>query len=539
MQADYIIKSNHIFSGNSKGKFSGIVAIKDEKIVYCGSDHSVIENDAQILDYSEQTVLPGFIDAHAHVYMSVLQYTGEVGVISGTSEEACVQEALAYAKNSLDSEWIVTSGWYLPMWEKQVLPTKESLDKAFPNRAVAMMSGDGHTMWLNSKALEKLGITKESIPPEGGSYEKNANGELTGVLYETAGFKASIEILESKKKNANSAYKKFLDHLAKNGVTGICDVSAMAVEGADQINSEIYKDLLERDELTARIYMFPTITDNLNRPMELRKEYSNSFLQFAGVKQFFDGVSSTHTAYLLEPYSNAYFERDCGKPVIETTRIEKYILSAIENDMNIKLHTIGDKAIHLALDYFEKAEKIYGKKTCLHHSLEHLENIEEQDIRRLAELNIIASMQPGHALIDPEGIERDLGLERTKQMWAYRQMLDNGVTIAFGTDSPIIDTIPLLTIYYAVTRQNVDGLPKGGWEPHQKITLAEALIAHTAGAAASCGRIEDVGTLEAGKLADIIILDKNIFEIDAKELLKTNVIRTIVNGRTIYTTSKN
>lgn len=147
-------------------------------------------------------------------------------------------------------------------------------------------------------------------------------------------------------------------------------------------------------------------------------------------------------------------------------------------------------------------------------------------------------MQPGHALIDPEGIESDLGTGRTKLMWAFRQMLDNGIKLAFGTDSPIIDTNPLLTIYYAITRQNVDGLPKNGWESHQKITLDEALIAHTAGSAASCGKIEDLGTLEVGKLADITILDRNIFEIDVEELLRTNVIRTIVNGCTTYNTSK-
>jgi predicted amidohydrolase YtcJ len=191
------------------------------------------------------------------------------------------------------------------------------------------------------------------------------------------------------------------------------------------------------------------------------------------------------------------------------------------------------------LNIFEKAEKKYGKKPHIQHTLEHLENIQEADIKRLHSLNVIASMQPAHALIDPTGIENDLGLGRAKLMWTFRDMLDSGVTLAFGTDSPVVEANALRTLYYAVTRENLEGKPEGGWQPHQKITLEEALIAHTYGSARAAKRENELGTLEVGKLADIIVLDRNILEKDPKELLDTKVQLTMTNGQIVYHTLSN
>ncbi|AZV57680.1 amidohydrolase [Clostridium sp. AWRP] len=538
-KADVVLKSNHIFTGTSKEVMEGIVAVKDNKIIYVGSASyldELTDEHTKIYDYGDQIIIPGFHDAHVHTLMSALMFDKKILPIEGFSEQECVDAIGDFADRFGEDEWVITTGWYLPVWENKVLPTKASLDAVYPNRPVAMLSGDCHALWLNSTGLKKLGITEESTPPVGGKYGKDEQGHLTGVFFETAAFSATSEILESNDDCLLNAYIKFQNHLAENGITSICDVSMMPVEGRDQLKDDIYQKLLDEDLLKVRVNMFPTITKNLERPLKMRENYKGTMLKFGGTKQFFDGVSSTHTAYLSEPYSNAYFEGDNGRTTIDPKDMEDLIMSAVENDMSIRIHTIGDGAIHLALGSFEKAEKKYGRKPNLQHTLEHLENIQKEDIKRLADLHVIASMQPGHCLIDPAGIEKDLGLERSKLMWTFRDMLDSNVTLAFGTDSPIIDTIPLLTIYYAVTRENVQGEPEGGWEPHQKISVEEALIAHTYGSACAAGRGNELGTLEKGKLADITVIDRDVVNLSPKELLNAKICFTMTNGKVVYKT---
>lgn len=536
-KADTILISNYIFTSTDKETMAGIVAVKDDKIIYVGNTTKIdalSDKKTKVIDYTDKFIMPGFIDAHVHFLTSSLFEAGTVKVINGTSEQECVEAIGDFADKWKEDEWIVTFGWYLPVWEKQVLPTKSSLDAVYPERPVAMLAGDMHTVWLNTKGLEKLGITEDSVPPTGGEYAKDENGNLTGLLFETAGLTATSDIFQFEDELILDAYRKFIKYLVEHGVTTVCDMSPSAIADYDQINDKLYKKLLDNGELKVRINMYPTLIDDLSRAKEMRKNYQDSMLKFSGLKQFFDGVSGTHTAYLSEPYSNAYFEGDVGKTTIDPMEMERLVMLAVENDMGVRIHTIGDGAIHLALDIFEKAEKKYGKKTHIQHTLEHLENNQEADIKRLQELNVVASAQPGHALIDPPGIEADLGIERAKLMWPFRDMLDAGVTLAFGTDSPIVEADPMQTIYYAVTRESLEGNPEGGWQPHQKITVEEALLAHTSYSARATNRDDELGSLEVGKLADIIVLDRNILTINPKELLNTKVQMTMTDGKIVY-----
>ena len=536
VKADIILKSNRIFTAVNKETIDGIVAVKDNKIIYVGNDmalNELTDSHTELIDCTDKLVMPGLIDAHVHFLMSALFHNGTVKVIEGTSEQECIDAIGDFADKWGHDEWVATCGWYLPLWKKQVLPTKASLDAVYPDRPVAMLSGDLHTVWLNTRGLEKLGITEDSIPPRGGKYGKDENGHLTGILFETAGLQAVSRIFQFNDEILLNAYKDFLAYLVENGVTTVCDVAP------PDMNDELFQRLLDNGELSVRINMYPELREDLTHVKALREKYQGDMLKFGGLKQFFDGVSGTHTAYLSEPYSNAYYDGDVGRLTIEPEEMEKLVISAVENDMGVRIHTIGDGAIHYALDIFEKAEKKYGKKPHIQHTLEHLENIQEADIKRLHDLNVIASTQPAHALIDPAGIENDLGPERAKLMWAFRDMLDSDVTVAFGTDSPVVEANALRTLYYAVTRENLEGKPEGGWQPHQKITIEEAVIAHTYGSARAAKRENELGTLELGKLADIIVLDRNIFEIDPKELLETKVQLTMTNGRIVYQTLSN
>lgn len=281
--------------------------------------------------------------------------------------------------------------------------------------------------------------------------------------------------------------------------------------------------------------MFPALSMDLSRAMDMREKYDGEILRCQGLKQFMDGVSSCHTAYLKEPYANAYFEGDRGKPTISEDEMRKLVMHAVENDFSVRVHTIGDQAIHVLLDIFEEAEAKYGKKPYLQHTLEHLENFQKEDIARLAKDHVIPSVQPPHALIDPNGIERDLGLERAQDMWPFRRMLDTGSTLAFGTDSPVVEINPFYGIYNAVTRQSAYSQePAGGWMPHEKITLAEALSAYTYGSACASSRQDKVGSLAPGKLADIVVLDRNLFAGTPEDIIRAEVEMTVMDGKVVY-----
>lgn len=536
MRADFVLFSSNIFTSCDKKIIDGGIAIENSTIAAIDSREEIvkyIDKDTQVYNFENKMIVPGFIDAHIHYLVSSLVKVGRILFIDGDSEKECVERAKELSRNIPKDQWIMTQGWYLPKWKSKELPTKASLDKAFGDQPVSMQSADGHTLWINSEGLRRLKLDKNSIPPKGGAYEKDETGELTGVIYEAAALAATGIIMDIEKESLKEAFIKFQNHMAMHGVTAVCDMSMMSTDGEDQIKEELYKEILEEGNLKTRLNIYPTITKNIARPLKIQENYKDDRLRFGGVKQFFDGVSSTHTAYLREPYTNAYFEGDHGITTIELDEMRELIFTAVEKNIQIRVHTIGDLAIHKALDFFEEAYEKYGMPKHKN-TLEHLENIYEEDIERLKVLDIVASVQPGHVLMDMKSVENDLGKERVKHMWAFREMLDSGVTLAFGTDSPIIDTNPVLSIYYAVTRSDLEGNPNGGWQPHQKVSVEEAIIAHTLGSAKACGMEDKLGTIEVGKKADIVVLQSDITKIQEKYIPDVEVTMTMMDGKIVY-----
>lgn len=537
--ADMILKSNAIFNGCAAEPVKGIVAVRDNVIQYVGEEAMLPEyqgENTKVYDLGDQLVMPGLHDAHLHFYMSGLYASPYVHVsLTDTSEEQCIEGLAELSERIPKDKWMIGAGWYHPLWDNPVLPTKKSLDAVYPDRPVCMVSGDCHTMWLNSVGLEKLGLTKDSVPPKGGSYGYLEDGELSGTIHEAASFALIPKVYQFTAEEEDKFYHDFMKTLNSYGITSVCDMSMMPVEGADFIRDDIYERLLENGELTVRVSMYPTLRMDLSRPREMMEKYTGDILRCQGVKQFMDGVSAAHTAYLKEDYTNAAFPGDRGKATVPEEEMRELILNAAKNDMSARVHTIGDQAIHVLLDYFEEAEKLYGRKPYLQHTLEHLENFQPEDIERLAKLHVLPSVQPPHALIDPEGVERDLGPVRVKDMWPFRRLIDSGCTLAFGTDSPVVEVNPFYGIYNAVTRQSAfTGEPKGGWLPEEKITLAEALSSYTYGSACAASRADKVGTLAPGKLADIAVLDCNLFAEEPEKILDTKVVMTILDGKIVY-----
>ncbi|WP_418972809.1 amidohydrolase [Allofournierella sp.] len=539
MNADLILKSNSIFLGKGQ-PISGVVAVAGGRIAYVGpADQAppLTGPNTRTLELGGQLVMPGFHDAHLHIHMSALMFSKYMFMmLENTSEQDCIERMRPFVATRPKGAWVVTCGWYLPFWgEGAKLPTRASLDAAYPDWPVCMSSGDGHTAWLNSRALEALGITDDTPNPAGGEFVRDENGHLTGVAKEMAGTKVYAQVLNGfTEAEIKDAYASLFAQFREYGITSVCDLGATSLPGADLLHPELLEEFLAAGKLTFRAHLFPTMTKDMARPKMMREKYTHPKLCWRGVKQFLDGVSSTHTAYLSEPYANAWYPGDRGQLTVAEANMDELVYLANKNGMSMRIHTIGDGAIHAGLNAYEKAQKALGKDPAIQNTLEHLENIRQGDIRRLAELGVMASMQPAHSMIDPAGIEADLGLERTKLMWAFRDMLDAGVRLAFGTDVPTAALNPIENVSYAVTRQNTQGLPQGGWEYHQHISLSEALEAYTWGSACAVRRQHELGALAEGMLADITVLDRDLFAIPEGEIKDAQVVLTILDGEIVY-----
>lgn len=539
MEAELIILSKRVFTGLDDEPQPAAIAIADRRIIAVESLDSyegLRGAHTQVVDYGDALITAGLHDSHLHFFHSALYASPLAERYLGKNEEDCVERLAELAARRPGNSWLLTQGWREYRWDPPCMPSKHSLDAAYPDRPVAMYSGDAHTLWLNSKAMEELGLTKDSQPCEGGIYDRDDQGELTGLIREAAAMELMPRIVASfTQEELCQAYAQFMQHLNSFGITSVCDVSLMALPGLDFVRDDIFGSMEEDDALTVRVHMFPTLLDDMSRFEEMHERYQSDMLQTPGFKQFFDGVSSQHTAYVKEPYTNARFEGDCGKTTVPPERMEELVLSAASKHYPVRIHAIGDEAIHIALDIFEKARELYGPLPSGQNSLEHLENFQAADMQRLADLDVLASVQPCHITLDPGGPERDLGPERVPYMWPFATLLRLGCKLSLGTDAPVTDINSLPVIYTATTRKDATSKkPEGGWLPQERISMAQTLRAYTLGSAQAAGRASELGTLEAGKYADLAVFDTDLFTCDEDEILETRVLATYVGGTCVY-----
>lgn len=542
LKADYIVRSQRVFT-SAPGAASVhplAFAVAADRIAYVDEFDRVRAEagpGTPVVDFGDALVCPGFHDAHLHFFHTALGSSPYMLMDMGKSEADLVAKTRAFAASLPDDAWVITQGWRDYRWDPPVPPTKRSLDEAFPDRPCAMYSGDGHTMWLNSRALELVGITRDSVPPQGGAYDKDQNGELTGIVREAAAMQLLPRMLEwISPERIERVYADQMARMAQQGITSICDMSLMPLPGLDFIREDIYEALESRDQLTLRAHLFPTLLDDQSRLEAMQDRYRESaLLRAPGFKQFFDGVSSQHTAYLTDPYSNPHFPGDRGRLTVPAEKMRAMVLAAAERGHAVRIHTIGDGAIHEALDIFEEARRRFGAPTQGRNTLEHLENLLPGDIDRLRELGVLASSQPCHITLDPGGPERDLGPERSRIMWPFATYLARGVDQAFGTDSPITPVTSMNVLYTAVTRQDpFTHEPAGGWLPGERIRAADAVRIYTAGSAAACGRERELGQIAPGMLADFIVLGRDITACDPREIQSVQVLATYVGGRQVF-----
>lgn len=532
-KADIVLSSDAIFTGLTHEPMSGAIAILGDKILSVGSKAEIepfIGSGTKVFNYGNQLIMPGFHDFHLHIMFSALSLTS-INLFEARSAQEVATKVLEFSKECPEEGWIIGMQWDAGYWHDKQEPHYRILDAVIPDRPVVLFHAEGHYTWVNSKAMELAGVTEEIRDPDFGRYERDKNGLLTGILYEEAQqivLKEALRLTQNKKE---TILKEFLRLLSQYGITSVNDLFAPIDDFLQDY--DLFKKLDKQGELTTRFHITPELDGNLDKAQILRNKYVSKKLQFSGLKQFVDGTVTGHTAYFLKPYSD---QLDiCGHPALDPEVLIDRVVKADELGFRIRFHAIGDAAIRLALDAFEEAVRKNGKRDS-RHTIEHIEVIDSDDIERFSKLGVIASMQPDHmAASSREVYSSIIGPEREKNVFLTKSLLNTGTSLALGTDFPVsISLNPMRQIYTAITRVDSSGDSQNTWHPEQKLTLAEALQAYTYGSAHGCFREHELGTIEEGKLADLVVLDRNLFDIPESEVLKTKVELTINDGKVVY-----
>ncbi|MBT2617568.1 MULTISPECIES: amidohydrolase [unclassified Bacillus (in: firmicutes)] len=532
-KADIVLSSDAIFTRLTHEPMSGAIAILGDKILSVGSKAEIepfIGSGTKVFNYGNQLIMPGFHDFHLHIMFSALSLTS-INLFEARSAQEVAEKVLEFSKECPGEEWIIGMQWDAGYWHEKQEPHYRILDAVIPDRPVVLFHAEGHYTWVNSKAMELAGVTEEIRDPDFGRYERDKNGLLTGILYEEAQqivLKEALRLTQNKKE---TILKEFLRLLSQYGVTSVNDLFAPIDDFLQDY--DLFDKLDKQGELTTRFHITPELDGNLDKAQILRNKYESKKLQFSGLKQFVDGTVTGHTAYFLKPYSD---QLDiCGHPALDPEVLIDRVVKADELGFRIRFHAIGDAAIRLALDAFEEAVRKNGIRDS-RHTVEHIEVIDSDDIERFSKLGVIASMQPDHmAASSREVYSSIIGPQREKNVFLTKSLLNTGASLALGTDFPVsISLNPMRQIYTAITRVDSSGDPQNTWHPEQKLTLAEALQAYTYGSAYGCFREHELGTIEEGKLADLVVLDRNLFDIPESEVLKTKVELTINDGKVVY-----
>lgn len=531
-QADIILSGKNVFTGLESQPVEASIAIKENKIVEVGTKEalkSYIGPDTKTHHFEEELIMAGFFDAHVHLMLGSLFNDFSINLEEVTSEEEGAIAVQAFAESNQDTEWVIGYGWDHTGWERKGFPSKVFLDRFIPNRPVVLFHAEGHYVWVNSKALKLAGITKETEHPLYGEIQKDNQGEPTGLLIESAMAIVTDIALDLPVEKQQELFQLFLKHAANLGVTSVNDLYAS--RSLEKLgNYKVFKAFENQEKLTARINLYPVMDEDLTGVKEKCRLYNSEKLKIAGLKQFLDGVVTGHTAYMLDPYLDN--PETSGEPAFDLEKLKEWSIEADKAGLQIRFHAIGDRAVRTGLDIFEAAQKANGTEG-RRHSLEHVEVIHPEDLLRFKELGVIASIQPIHlALMPRTSHTARIGEEKHPYTYPAKTLQDAGARLAFGTDFPIAPLNPMLGIYQAVTRMDYYG--DYPWNEQEKLTLAEALKSYTIQSAYDTHREDVVGTIESGKLADIVVLDKNLFTIDKEKIKETKVALTIMDGKIIY-----
>ena len=505
--------------------FSVLVFDDDGRISATGDDRLLLAYPtATRIDGNGSTVLPGLIDSHAHV-LGLGLLKSNLDLTGTPSVEDAVASIKAYAKSKPDARWILGRGWNQVLWPIQEFPTAAQIDAAVSDRPVWLRRIDGHAGWANSAAMKLAGIDDDTADPVGGKILRDDNGHATGVLIDMAMSLLEAKVPPTNKSDMRSAVQAATDALLAEGITSVHDA------GIDLMNAEVYLSMADNEELDLRIYAMiggaGTVLDAIGKPIE---KYGNDRLEIASVKIYSDGALGSRGAAMIEPYDDDAENR--GLPFWTQSELDMQVAKANDMGFQVGVHAIGDLANRMALDAFAKAQG--GKPSPLRNRVEHAQIIALDDIPRFAELGVIAAMQATHATSDKNMAEDRIGPERILGGYAWRRLLESGAVLANGSDFPVELSNPFHGLYASVTRQGRDGEPAEGWYKDQALSRTEALHSFTLAAAYAARQEERLGSLEPGKWADFIVIDRNYFDVPESEIDDIRVLQTWVAGELAF-----
>ncbi len=535
--ADLIITNAKIWTVDKTQPSAQAVAVVGERIVAVGSnaDIDLWRGPAtRVIDAAGHLLLPGFNDAHVH-FVSGGRQLDSIELNDATSPEEFVRRIAERAKKTSKGEWITGGDWDETKWSPAKIPTKELIDAVTPDTPVLVGRYDGHMALANSVALRVAGITAQTPDPAGGVIVRDAHGNPTGALKDAALDLIDKSIPPLTHDQRLHAVKRALAHAASLGVTS---VQEMDDNGEELANIGIYAELLQRDELTARIYTAPLIkyVDD-EAKIGVRHAFGGPYLRIGALKTFADGSLGSSTAYFFEPFTDQPDNRgllsDAMQPL---AMMRERMMKADAAGLQVCTHAIGDRAISTILDLYSEVEKAHGPAN-RRWRIEHAQHMAAKDFDRFAALHVIASVQPYHAIDDGRWAEKRIGHDRASRTYAFRTFLDHGVRLALGTDWDVAPLNPMLGLYAAVTRATLDGKNPGGWFPEQRLTLQEAIEAYTMGSAYAEFQEKEKGSITSGKLADMVLLSGDLFTIAPEKIREVTVVKTIVGGKVVWATA--
>lgn len=518
----------YTLTGEALMRFDGLV-FEAGKVVATGEARALRRRypAARHLDGHGATLLPGLIDAHGHVLSMGTAMTA-VDLVGTASLGEAQQRIADFARAHPQRQWLSGRGWNQVLWKLGRFPLASELDAVTGGRPAVLERIDEHAIWVNTAALHAAGITRTTPDPQGGRIERDASGEPSGVLVDNAMDLVARIVPPASDEERRAALTAALAHMNSVGLTSAVDAGVTARDVA------LYREFADHGRLTTRIYAMIGDTGADFRTLSGGGPligYGGDFLTVRAVKLFADGALGSHGAAMLEPYTDAPGQR--GLLFISAQEMETKIETALKAGYQVAVHAIGDAANRQVLDGFEAAYNAVGGRV-LRNRIEHAQVVAPADIPRFRQLELIASMQPTHATSDMNMAEDRIGRERLQGAYAWRTFLDQGTRIAGGSDFPVESDNPFFGLYSAVTRADHDGKPAGGWHPEQAMTLIEALRAFTLDAAYAQHQEGSLGSLEPGKWADFILVDRDLFRIPPQDIWKVKVRETWVAGKRVF-----
>ena len=524
------IVNARVWTGNPKRPWADAVAIRGDRIAAVGSSAEVkkmVTPESQVIDAHGGMVVPGFIDSHVHFLSGGFQLAS-VQLRDASTPAEFIARIKAFARTIPAGTWILGGDWDHQRWGGE-LPTRAWIDSVTPNNPVWVSRLDGHMGLANTAALRAAHVSASTKDVDGGTIVRDAAGAPTGILKDNAQDLIGSAIPDPSPEMSARALDAAMHYVAAQGVTS---VQHMGTWG----DLAVFERAHDAGTMITRISAaVPLSTWERLRDTIAKRGHGDAWLRIGGLKGFVDGSLGSHTAAFMQPYTDA--PGDTGLLVNTPEDLYKWTSGADRAGLQVIVHAIGDRANHLQLDIYDRVEREDGPRD-RRFRIEHAQHLVPTDIPRFAKLGVIASMQPYHAIDDGRWAEKEIGPERARTTYAFKSLLNAGARLAFGSDWDVAPPTPIEGIYAAVTRRTLDGNNPDGWVPAEKITVEDALRAYTINGAYAMFSESDRGTLEVGKLADLVLIDRDLTRIPTPEIRDARVVATVVGGRLVYEAPK-